>query len=96
MEERSSARPTAPATASVCTGWTAKRSAAIWATWREFNHEQNIGRVFNLLAGIVSADCIVKLSDNEVEKQVHKMVAKRGQAMDKVVESAVIDYLIKS
>ena len=66
------------------------------SVFRSSSNEKNIDRVFNLLAGIVSADCIVKLSDNEVEKQVHKMVAKRGQAMDKVVESAVIDYLIKS
>ena len=43
-----------------------------------------------LLVGIVPADCIVELGDEEVEKQVDKVVAKRGQAMDKVVESAVI------
>ena len=42
------------------------------------------------------ADCIVELGDEEVEKEVDNVVAERGQAMDKVVESAVIDYLIKS
>ena len=34
------------------------------------------------------ADCIVELGDEEVENKVDKVVAERGQAMDKVVESA--------
>ena len=42
------------------------------------------------------ADCIVELGDEEVENKVDKVVAERGQAMDKVVESAVIDSFIKS
>jgi len=41
----------------------------------------------NLLAGIVPADRIVELGDEEVEEQVDEVVAERGQAMDKVVES---------
>ena len=44
----------------------------------------------------MSADCIVELSDEEVEKQVDKVVAKRGQAMGKVVESESIYSFIKT
>ena len=40
----------------------------------------------NLLVNVVPASCIVKLSDDEMEKQVDKMVAKGGQAVHKVVE----------
>ena len=40
----------------------------------------------NLLVGVVPASCIVKLSDDEMEKQVDKVVAKGGQAVHKVVE----------
>ena len=42
------------------------------------------------------ADRIVELGDEEVEKQVDKVVAERGQAMDKVVESVLIGSLIKT
>ena len=42
------------------------------------------------------ADCIVELGDEEVENKVDKVETERGQAMDKVVESAVIDSFIKS
>ena len=40
----------------------------------------------NLLVDVVLASCIVKLSDDEMEKQVDKVVAKGGQAVHKVVE----------
>ena len=43
----------------------------------------------------MSADCIVELGDKEVEKQVDKVVAERGQAVDKVVESTERFFLSK-
>ena len=40
----------------------------------------------NLLVDVVPASCIVKLSDDEMEKQVDKVVAKGGQAVHKEVD----------
>ena len=42
------------------------------------------------------ADCIVELGDEEVENKVDKVVTERGQAMDKVVESAERGSFIKT
>ena len=44
----------------------------------------------------MSTYCIVELSDKEVEKQVDKVVTKRGQAIGKVIESESKDLIIKT
>ena len=48
------------------------------------------------MVGVVSAYCIVELSDKEVEKQVDEVVTKRGQAIGKVIESESKDLIIRT